>query len=134
MKLAIIGSRTLTDYDWFKEQVCGHFFHQQSDGDGGLSEWWDFNEVISGGAVGADQFSARLVKEWNRLAGYEEIKLTEHLPDWERYGKRAGFIRNELIVKDADMVLAFWDGLSKGTANSLSIAKRLKKTTLIVYF
>lgn len=134
MKLAIIGSRSLTDYDWFKEQVYNHFFRQESDGDGGCLEWWSMNEVISGGAVGADQFSARLVREWNKQVGYEEIKLTEHLPNWDLYGKRAGFIRNELIIKDADMVLAFWDGLSKGTGNSLSIAKRLKKTTLIVYF
>ena len=134
MKLAIIGSRGLTDYEWFKQEVYNHFFHQSPDGDGGAMEWFGMNEVISGGAAGADQFAARLVREWNESQKCEDIKLTEHLPDWNRYGKRAGFVRNELIIKDADMVLAFWDGVSRGTANSLSIAKRLKKTTLIIYF
>jgi len=84
-------------------------------------------EVISGGAHGADSAGAR----WARENG---LKLTEHLPDWDRYGKRAGFLRNELIIKDADVVLCLWDGVSKGTGHSLSIAKRLKKPTFIIYF
>lgn len=84
-------------------------------------------EVISGGAAGADSIGATIARR-------NGIRVTEYLPDWERYGKRAGFVRNELIIRNADAVLAFWDGQSKGTANSLSIAKRLKKPTVIVYF
>lgn len=85
------------------------------------------DEIVSGGAIGADRLGAR----WAKAQG---IKLTEFLPDWERFGKRAGFIRNEDIIKAADAILAFWDGQSRGTANSLSIAKRLKKPTFIIYF
>lgn len=139
MKLAIIGSRGLTDYGWFKQQVYNHFFHEDMDGDGGTTQWFGMREVISGGATGADQFAARLVREWNEETG-NEIKLTEHLPNWDLYGKRAGFVRNELIIKDADMVLAFWGvdpktgEYSRGTGHSLSIAKRMKKTSLIIYF
>lgn len=118
MKLAIIGSRGFTDYEWLERVVSAHFNDEY-----GRS----ITEIISGGAAGADSQGARFAREHN-------LKLTEHLPNWNLYGKRAGFVRNELIIKDADMVLAFWDGLSKGTGNSLSIAKRLKKTTLIVYF
>jgi len=73
-------------------------------------------------------------KRTDQFAREENIKLTEFIPDWDRFGKRAGFMRNEDIIKSADVVLAFWDGVSKGTQNSLSIAKRLKKPTFIIYF
>lgn len=83
-------------------------------------------DVISGGAAGADSLGARWAAE-------QGIRLTEYLPDWAAHGRKAGFLRNEDIVKAADTVLALWDGTSKGTANSLAIAKRLKKPTIIIY-
>lgn len=119
MKLAIIGGRDFTDYNRLMAAIETHF----SDC-GGVSR---ISEVVSGGAKGADSLGARYARECG-------LKLTEHLPDWGRHGKRAGFIRNKLIINDADMVLAFWDGASKGTGSSLSIAKRLKKDTVIIYF
>ncbi len=121
MKLAIIGSRTATDYSVLTQALDGRYgICMSSDGA------YIVTEVISGGARGADSLGAR----WANERG---IKLTEFIPDWERYGKRAGFVRNQDIIAAADVVLCLWDGLSKGTANSLSIAKRLKKPTLIVY-
>lgn len=125
MKLAIIGGRDFTDYALLKRTIETHFYDCDSrDG----SRCPLFDEIVSGGARGGDKLGARLAKEMTN------IKLTEFIPDWNRYGLRAGFMRNEDIVKTADFVLAFWDGLSKGTANSLSIAKRLKKPTLIIYY
>lgn len=120
MKIAIIGSRTFDDTAHLKAVMLSHF-------SANVSDWSHVTEVISGGAKGADKLGA----DWAREQG---IKLTEYLPDWERYGKRAGFIRNEDIVKNADMVVSFWDSISKGTQNSLSIAKRLKIPTLVIYF
>lgn len=124
MKLAIIGSRGFSDYPRLSLAIDQYF----SD-NGALA----VTEIISGGAVGADSLGARFAREHG-------IKLTEHLPNWDLYGKRAGFVRNELIIKDADMVLAFWGvdpktgEYSRGTGHSLSIAKRMKKTSLIIYF
>lgn len=121
MKLAIIGSRGFEDY--------GHFVTVMLDWFGRYEEAGPYSvvtEVISGGAKGADSLGARWAKERN-------IKLTEFIPDWNKHGRKAGILRNEDIVKAADFVLAFWDGASKGTANSLSIAKRLKRPTLIIY-
>lgn len=114
MKLAIIGGRSFSDYNLVKSTIT-QYFHQ------------NITEIISGGAIGADRLGAKYAKENN-------IKLTEFIPNWDLYGKRAGFIRNEDIVKNSDTVLAFWDSESKGTANSLSTAKRLKKTTIIIYY
>lgn len=120
MKLAIIGGRDFGDYDLLRRTISRHF--------------WEFGnpfflvtEIVSGGAKGADSLGTRFARE-------QDLKLTEYLPDWEKYGKRAGFIRNEDIIKNSDFVLAFWDSVSKGTGNSLSIAKRLKKPTLIIYY
>lgn len=115
VKLAIVGSRNFFDYNLLCQTIAVYYAEKP------------ISEIISGGAVGADSLAARWAKEF-------EVALTEILPEWDRFGKRAGFIRNEDIVKRADMILAFWDGESKGTQNSLSIAKRLKKPTFIIYF
>ena len=120
MKLAIIGSRTFTNYQLLEDKLSSYYF-------GGITDDWLIYEIISGGAAGADSMGAKFAKEQN-------IKLTEFLPDWKTHGKAAGFIRNEDIIKNCDEVIAFWDGISRGTQNSLSIAKRLKKPTIVIYF
>lgn len=124
MKLAIIGSRTFSNYPLLCVTLARHFTAPMGKQDDTVETI--VTEVISGGAHGADSAGARWAKE-------QHIKLTVFKPDWDRFGKRAGFIRNEDIVAAADMVLGIWDGVSRGTANSLSIAKRLKKPTLIIY-
>lgn len=118
-RLAIIGGRDFSDYPLLCQTMSRYFTDF-----GGASL---VDEVVSGGAKGADSLGARWAKE-------NGVKLTEFIPDWDKYGKSAGFRRNEDIVAAADTVLAFWDGASKGTGNSLSIAKRLKRPTLIVYY
>lgn len=115
MKLAIIGSRTFNNYTLLCAVVRTYF------------KDLSIQEVISGGAAGADSLGARYAKDNN-------LQLREFIPDWEKYGKSAGFIRNEDIVKNADFVLCFWDGVSRGTQNSLGHAKKMKKPTLIIYF
>lgn len=78
--------------------------------------------VVSGGAKGPDSRAAR----WARSNG---VPLVEHIPDWKKHGKRAGFIRNGKIVEGADLVLAFWDGESHGTLDS--IKKAIKAGVLV---
>lgn len=76
--------------------------------------------VVSGGAGGVDHTA--------------ELSAVEHGLDvvsipaaWVRHGKAAGFIRNRHIVKIADRVVAFWDGKSRGTANTVALAKEAGK-------
>lgn len=123
MKLAIIGSRAFNNYPLLKETVLRHFVGYDALT---CTEIWP-EEIVSGGANGADSLAKAFAIEHN-------ILLKEFLPDWDKYGKRAGFLRNQDIITRADWVLCFWDGTSKGTGNSLSIAKKLKKPTLIIYF
>lgn len=65
-------------------------------------------EIISGGAKGVDT-SAR---EYAIARG---LPLREFLPEYSRYGKSAPLKRNLQIISQADLVLAFWDGTSRGT-------------------
>jgi len=105
MKLAIIGSRSFNDVAFISSELDKLFESNRLD------------LIVSGGARGADSIGA----EWARSKG---IPCKVHLPDWDRYGKSAGFIRNELIINDCDAVIAFWDGKSRGTLHSINLAKK----------
>lgn len=72
-------------------------------------------EVVCGEARGVDQFG----KEWGEEKG---IKVTSFPADWDRYGKRAGYLRNEEMAKYADVLIAVWDGKSKGTKHMIDLA------------
>jgi len=120
MKLAIVGSRTFDDSFSLVEWL--HFFIV-----GYENLWEEKIEVISGGAKGADQMA-------RKASLIAELKYTEFSADWDKHGKSAGFIRNQQIIDACDMVLAFWDGKSKGTQDTINKAKKAKKPTFIVYF
>lgn len=107
MKLAIIGSRTL----WISN----------------LQDYIPDNvtEIVSGGAKGVDRQAAAFAKE-------HRILLTEFLPDYKLYGKAAPLKRNEEIAAYADMVLAFWDGVSKGTKHTISLFEKQGKTVTVI--
>lgn len=107
MKVAIVGSRSAVSVD-----IASALESRPS-------------EIISGGAVGVDTLAA----EYARANG---IKLSEYRPDYDRYGRRAPHVRNRQMVMDADMVLAFWDGKSKGTESSINQARRQGKPLKIV--
>jgi hypothetical protein len=73
--------------------------------------------VLCGGARGADRYG-------QMLAGNYGYPIEMFLPDWDNYGKRAGFLRNQQMAKYADALLAIWDGESKGTRHMIDIAKK----------
>lgn len=90
MKVAVIGSRGLRVAD------LGVFLPLET------------TEIVSGGAAGIDS-SARQYAQAN------DIPLTEYLPEYGRYGRSAPIKRNVTIIEHSDLVLAFWDGESRGT-------------------
>jgi hypothetical protein len=77
-------------------------------------------EIISGTAKGADRIG-------ETVAALNEIKVTQFRPDWEMYGKRAGFIRNKEMVEYCDKAIVLWDGASKGAAHTLSLLEKSGK-------
>lgn len=74
--------------------------------------------IIHGGASGADRIAGRYARERGLLE--------ERYPaDWKRYGKAAGPLRNlAMLDSGPDLVLAFWDGRSKGTAHTIRESER----------
>ena len=56
------------------------------------------------------------------------LKVSVFKPDWEKYGRGAGPVRNKEMYKyaleDEPMVIAFWDGESKGTKSMIDIATK----------
>lgn len=111
--LAIIGSRNFNDYDLVKG-ICDTVRNK-----------YNITHIVSGGAKGADTLG-------ERYADLNNLKKIIYLPDWAKHGKSAGFIRNKEIIRDADFVIAFWDGVSKGTQHSINLAKSTNKRGLIV--
>lgn len=106
MQCIICGSRTIADYGIVKAAIDDSEFN--------------IIEVVSGGAVGPDRLGERWAKE-------NGILVTRFLPDWNKYGKRAGMLRNAAMIdyiKPNGAVIAVWDGVSRGTANTILLAKR----------
>ena len=116
MKLSIIGSRSFNDYE-----IAKHVIES-------VAEVNSFNisEIISGGAKGADT----LGKQYAMMHG---IPFVEYKPDWS-IGKHAGLLRNTLIIENSDIVVAFWDGKSKGTVDGIKKAKKLNKILYVFNF
>lgn len=110
MRAAIIGSRNFDDYFF----LCN------------VLRRYKIDHIVSGGANGADSLA-------HRYAINHSIPTTIYLADWAKYGRAAGFRRNKDIVNDSEIVLAFWDGESKGTKNSIEYAKKLGKKVKIYY-
>ncbi len=71
--------------------------------------------VVSGAARGADQLG-----EW--YAHERGYKVERYPADWKTYGKAAGPIRNEKMADNADALIVFWDGESRGTRNMIETA------------
>ena len=77
------------------------------------------DRIMSGCAPGADTLAIEYADE--RLG---ERKVLKRPADWDKYGKSAGFRRNHQMALEADVLIAFWDGRSKGTKNMIEEAHK----------
>lgn len=117
MKVAIIGSRNFNDYEMLEYQVTN------------ILKLLNITPsyIVSGGANGADKLAEKYAEEHN-------IQLNIIYPDWKTHGKQAGYLRNIQIWQSADIGIAFWDGISRGTEHSFEIAKKLNKKLIVVQY
>ena len=115
MKVIIAGGRTFNDYDLLCRN-CDKALSLQTE-----------IEIVSGTANGADKLGEKYANE----KGY----LIKQFPaDWGKYGKSAGYKRNEEMAKYADALIAFWDSKSKGTKYMIDLAKRYELKLKVVNF
>jgi N-acetylmuramoyl-L-alanine amidase CwlA len=115
----VCGSRTWTDGKAIYEALAQ--FGRAAKFEGELT-------VIHGAARGADMLAdgaARELKEWSdaHLINWC-ISILAFPADWKKHGKAAGYIRNKQMLEEGkpDLVLAFWDRKSKGTASMIKLA------------
>ena len=107
MKLLIVGSRSITDFD------LSPYIPQ------------DTELIISGGAEGIDTVAEKYADE-RRMS-----KLILR-PQYGLYKKGAPLKRNDKMVDIADKVLVVWDGISKGTKHTIEYARKNNKETVVV--
>jgi hypothetical protein len=103
LKLIVFGGRDFDDYPLLDETLTAlsnTIYH-----DVAIS-------IVTGMAKGADALAVQFAKEHN-------IKLYEFPANWDKYGKRAGYLRNEEMAAFSNGLLAFWDGESKGTKHQI---------------
>ena len=105
MRIAVVGSRGIEAVDLDKYVR-------------------DCDEIVSGGAVGVDSCAAEYAKR-------TDVRLTEFLPEYNRFGRGAPLKRNLQIIEYSDEVIAFWDGSSNGTKYVIDQCKRLGKKVTV---
>ena len=99
MKIAIIGSRNLR-IDSISEYIPS-----------------ECDEIVTGGARGVDTYAAEYAERYG-------IRLTVFYPNYKRYGRGAPIVRNREIIEYADLVVAIWDGKSRGTKNVIDECRK----------
>jgi hypothetical protein len=112
--LAVVGSRSFRDFDLLERELKR------------VCKVLKVDEIISGGAAGADSLGLMFARDNN-------IPATVYFPDWTS-GRDAGLVRNVKMAEKADMVVAFWDGESRGTAHMIEQARARDKVVQIVRF
>ena len=118
MRLIVAGGRDFTDTNRMIAEL-------QKLVDSG--EITDSPELVCGMARGADLTAYNLWKE----AG---MVIHQFPADWDKLGKRAGYVRNTEMAKFADVLVAFWDGKSKGTKHMIDIMGKLGKPVYVVRY
>ena len=107
MKIVIIGSRSVTDFD-----LSGYVPKETT-------------LIISGGASGAD----KLAEEYADAKRISKLILR---PQYELYGRAAPLKRTETMIDIADAVIALWDGKSRGTLHAINYANKKSKPVTVI--
>lgn len=87
----------------------------------------DFDLLLEGGAEGVDEDSGM----W---ADFHKINHMKLHPQWKKYGKAAGVIRNSVMVEICTKGIALWDGKSKGTKDTIDKLRKANKLLEVIEY
>lgn len=105
-RVIIAGGRDFNDYHLL-ERTMDHL----------LSNITADVVVVCGMARGADT----LGEQYAKARGY---RVDYYPADWDKHGRSAGYRRNEQMAQNADALVAFWDGMSRGTKSMIDLARQ----------
>ena len=110
MKVIIAGGREITDKELVHTAVA--------------SAGFTITEVVSGGARGVDVMG----ETWGKKNG---IPVRIFWAEWTKYGKKAGYLRNQQMAQYADALIAI-PGKGPGTRNMIQCMEKLKKPLFVL--
>lgn len=128
LRVIIAGSRDFDDFPMLMSK-CTDILSTIANTNDNL----DKVRIVSGAARGAD----KLGEQYAKLLGYEVSRFPA---DWDNLGKRAGYVRNaemaKFAVEDSNygVLIAFWDGVSKGTKHMIDLANRYGLIVHVIKF
>tara|TARA_B110000037_G_C17126808_1_gene508493 strand:- start:1814 stop:2206 length:393 start_codon:yes stop_codon:yes gene_type:complete len=127
MKVAIIGSRSFTNYSFLRTHLINEDIKEiiisDSPGIDSLAERYAIDEQIP---------TTRFIAKWDNLSQPGAVIKTNK---WgNKYDSNAGFRRDESIIKSVDKIIVFWDSKSPGILNSMKKAKTLGKKIKLIKF
>ena len=106
MKILVCGSRTFTNTSLVYGELMKLMKSQES------------LMIIEGGCRGPDTFARMFAEEFN-------LPHVTEWAEWEKYGKRAGPIRNQVMLEmKPDLVLAFVDKKLKDSRGTYDMVKK----------
>ena len=120
MRVIIAGGRDFNNFKLLESNI-NKIFKQLSD-EKLISIYVNESniEIICGKARGADTLGEQFAKEY-------KLSIKYFPADWNTYGKSAGYRRNAEMAnyakEDNGVLIAFWDGKSKGTKHMIDLAK-----------
>ena len=123
MKVIVAGSRKINHLP-LVESVINRAFNKWMSDD--QDNWQSYvgPEIVSGGAMGVDFCGERYAQK-------RGLSVKVFPAEWDVYGKRAGYVRNDQMAKYADALIAIWDGESRGTAHMIKTMEALGKPVYV---
>lgn len=119
MKVIVAGGRDFTDIDTMADEItklcqAGHIANNAT--------------LVCGMARGADMTGYRL---WRDVF---DLPISKFPAQWDKHGKAAGMIRNREMGNYADVLVAFWDGQSRGTKQMIEYMRSLGKPVFVINY
>ena len=113
MKCIIAGSRNIANYGFIEQSFL-------------KCSWSDkIVEIVSGTARGVDNLGEQLAEKFG-------LEVTKFPADWQRFGKRAGHLRNADMAKYTDIAIVVMSyGGTNGSLNMIENMRKLGKPCLV---